>query len=94
MADISAITLPNGSSYSLKDSYSRAQLTALLTRMSDLEAVVLDFDPSDADAALYSLALRVAALESHALLDDGYPTGGPTNPSVTLDTATGTLSIS
>lgn len=94
MADVYKITLPDGNSYLLKDDYSRSQIAALLTRMSDLETVVLDFDPSDADAALYSLALRVTALESHALLDSGYPAGGPSNPNVSLDSTTGTLSIS
>ncbi len=76
MADIYKVTLPDGNSYFLKDEYLRSQYAALLTRMSDLEDVLLNIDPSDSEALLYSLALRVTQLESHAILDSGYPGGG------------------
>ena len=50
----------------------KSTLNNLGTRVTDIENTLANIDLTDPNAALYNLALRVAALESHALLDSGY----------------------
>lgn len=70
----------------------KAALSSLDTRLSDVEDTLANIDLSDTDAAIMALALRVAALESHAVLDDDYP--DIIIPLIDYDSTTNTLSFS
>ena len=92
MADIYKIILPNGNEYQIKDAAVRALYSAIDTRLSDVEDVLANIDFTDTEAAIVALALRVAALESHALLDSGYP--NIITPAIVYDSTDDSLSIS
>lgn len=85
-------TLASANGPGLMSAADKGALTNLDTRLSDVEDTLANIDLSDPDAAIYALALRVAALESHALLDDGYPT--VITPAVSFDSTDNSLSIS
>lgn len=70
------VKIPNAaattSAAGLMSATDKSTLNNLGTRVTDIENTLANIDLSDPNAALYNLALRVAALESHALLDSGY----------------------
>lgn len=51
----------------------RMTVNDLARRMTSLEKALMGIDLSDPESAIYALALRVAQLEAHAILDSGYP---------------------
>ena len=85
-------TLASANGPGLMSAADKGVLANLDTRLSDVEDTLANIDLSDPDAAIYALALRVAALESHALLDDGYP--NIITPAVSFDSTDNSLSIS